>query len=282
MTDPKEEYRNLCLEHLDKMRSVVLPKISAHKWTLKEAVIIEFRILPHLEFIIRNAINKLGQTWSHTVVCGKLNCDFMKNICDKINVEMIVNYGTSAGQIRLIKIEEDNLQTSQYSLLLASVEFWNALIGEKILIYQDDTCIFEDNIDEFLEFDYIGAQFPTNMYSGTYVGNGGLSLRSKTTMIEVINAQKILDTTLDTEYDEIREMYVKADGRIMITPEDVYFCKVMNEKKIGKVGNLLDANKFSTEHCYDAKIHPFGGHCFWNAITDWKNYVIERVIKKLK
>jgi hypothetical protein len=281
MTDQKEEYRNFCISHLDKMRKVKLPKIGKHKWTMKEAVIVEFRIFPHLEFVIRNAINKLGQTWSHTVVCGRLNYMFMKEMCEKINMEMINNYGTSAGQMRIIKIDSDNFEISQYSLLLANKEFWESLLGEKILIYQDDTCIFEENIDDFLEFDYIGAQFPTNIYSGTYVGNGGLSLRTKSKMIEVINKQSIIDTKMDMECDEIREQYARANGNILIIPEDVYFCKVMNENGIGKLGNLLEANKFSVEHCYNDKIHPFGGHCFWYSILDWKKYMIERVIEKL-
>ena len=47
------------------------------------------------------------------------------------------------------------------------------------------------------------------MYSGTYVGNGGLSLRTKSKMIEVINKQHILNTQMDMEYDEIRIQYEK-------------------------------------------------------------------------
>ena len=139
---------------------------------------------------------------------------------------------------------------------------------------------FEENIDEFLEYDYIGAQFPTNMYSGTYVGNGGLSLRTKSKMIEVINKQHILNTQMDMEYDEIRIQYEKAGTEHLIIPEDVYFCKVMNENDIGKLANIEEANKFSVEYCYNNTIYPFGGHCFWNSIKEWEKYMDDRVINK--
>ena len=29
--------------------------------------------------------------------------------------------------------------------------------GEKLLIYQEDSCIFHNNYQEFLKYDYIGA-----------------------------------------------------------------------------------------------------------------------------
>lgn len=272
--DNKDEYRKFCLDNLDLIRIHNLPKISNHKYTLKEAILIEFRVFPHLEFIIRNTIMKLGPTWSHTIFCGKLNFDSIINICETINNELKNKYGKSTGQIRVIKIELDNFTIGQYSLFLADHLFWDSLIGEKILIYQDDTCIFEDNIDDFLEFDYIGAQFPTNIHSGTYVGNGGLSLRSKSVMKQIINKQKILDTELDKEIME------KYEGKVII-PEDIYFCKVMYENNIGVLANIEEANKFSVEYCYNNKVYPFGGHCFWNSIKDWKNYIKERVLNKL-
>jgi hypothetical protein len=279
-SDIKEQYRQYCVDHLDIIRHIKLPKISNHKWTLKEAVNIEFRILPHLEFIIRNTINKLGPTWSHTIVCGNLNINHIKAITDKINKEMIENYGQFAGQMRIIKVDMDNITVSQYSILLANLDFWNALIGEKILIYQDDTCIFEDNIDDFLYYDYIGAQFPTNIFSGTYVGNGGLSLRSKSIMKQIITSKHILTVELDQDYDEIKEKYNNATNKIVV-PEDIYFCKIMNDYGIGELANLLEANKFSVEYCYDSSIYPFGGHCFWNSIPNWKQYMKERVIDKM-
>ena len=45
----------------------------------KETVLIEFRPLPNLEFLIRNTIIKL-KDWNHTVVCGNINYNFIKNI----------------------------------------------------------------------------------------------------------------------------------------------------------------------------------------------------------
>lgn len=253
----KELYRSLCVKYTPTIREIPIPNISKHDATIKEAVFIDFRIVPNAEFVIRNAIIKLGPTWSHTIVCGNDNVFAMQQICRSISPN-----------IRIIKFDCNNLNLAQYNLLLTSLEFWNALIGEKILIYQEDSCIFENNIDDFLQYDYIGAQFPTNIYSGTYVGNGGLSLRSKHIMIAVINKINILDTKLDID---IKDHYD-------IIPEDVYFCKNMFDYNIGNLADLFAANKFSVEHCYDKSILPFGGHCFWNSISNWENYVVTHCI----
>jgi hypothetical protein len=257
--DAKYEYRSFCLKHLHELRKIALPKTSKHEYTTKEAVLIEFRQLPHLEYIIRNAIIKLGPTWSHTIICGNKNYHMLCNICSQLSPN-----------IKIIRLPFDNISIGQYSLLLASVEFWNMLIGEKILIYQDDTCIFENNIDDFLEYDYIGGQFPTNIYSGTYVGNGGLSLRSKSVMLDVIRTIKMLDLKMDIDEST-------TSSKIII-PEDVYFCKVMYDYNIGKLADVVAANKFSAEHIYDSSVKPFGGHAFWNSIPKWQEYVREKTL----
>ena len=97
--------------------------------------------------------------------------------------------------IKVIKLNYDNLTTSTYSVLLASTDFWNKLTGDKILLYQEDTCIFKSNIEDFLDYDYVGAPWPKEQNDNSLlVGNGGFSLRSKKAMIDVINSISLLDT----------------------------------------------------------------------------------------
>ena len=59
---------------------------------IKETVLIEFRPLPNLEFLIRNTILKLNN-WNHAIVCGNINYDFIKNICENIckNINSKIN-----------------------------------------------------------------------------------------------------------------------------------------------------------------------------------------------
>ena len=48
-----------------------------------------------------------------------------------------------------------------YFVAVSSILTFNTL-GEKILIYQDDTMLFHNSIEEFLKYDYIGAPWPEN------------------------------------------------------------------------------------------------------------------------
>jgi hypothetical protein len=167
-------FRLLCYKLNYFIKYVNLPTIK--KDSLYESVLIEFRVFPHIEFLIRNTIIKLGEGWSHTVVCGNLNYDLLTNMCTSISKN-----------IKIIKLDVDNMTQSEYSKFLTTMDFWNLLKGEKILIYQEDSIIFKNNIHEFLDYDFVGAPFPkSNDDTPNSVGNGGLSLRSKSKMVEVM------------------------------------------------------------------------------------------------
>ena len=75
--DPEFKYRFICYSHINYIRQIILPSIE--KNLNKEAVLIEFRLFPHIEFIIRNAIIKLGKSWSFTIVCGNYNHNLIKS-----------------------------------------------------------------------------------------------------------------------------------------------------------------------------------------------------------
>ena len=125
LINPKMEFRFICFNGIFSLRNIEIP-FFINKGSKYEAVIIEFRCFPHLEFIIKTAILKLGNKWSHTVICGNINYDFMVMLCKKIS-----------NKIKIINIQFNNLTPSQYSSLLAETKFWDLLIGEKILIYQE-------------------------------------------------------------------------------------------------------------------------------------------------
>ena len=139
----KASHRKFCIENIDLIKNIIIPEIS--KKLKYETVLIEFRIMPHLEFLIRNTIIKLPN-WSHTIFCGNINYEFIVNMCNNISTN-----------IKIIKLDINNLTTSMYSELLMTIDFWNNFIGEKILLYQEDSILFHNKIEEFLEYDYIGA-----------------------------------------------------------------------------------------------------------------------------
>jgi hypothetical protein len=251
LSNPKEEYRYFCFRYLDYIRYLDLPVIKQDSYY--EAVLIEYRCLPQLEFLIRNCIHKLRADWSQTIVCGNLNYEYMLNIVKKIDRD-----------IKVIKTDYDNLMPSDYSLFLSSEKFWNLLIGEKILIYQDDTCIFKKNIMDFIDWDYIGAPWNKNQNdTPNCVGNGGLSLRSKSIMLKVISKIGLMET----EYNSSTLTYMKNVNSI-VPPEDVYFSINMQNFNIGKVADWNSAFKFSSESYFNE--NSFGGHTFWISNPEWK------------
>jgi hypothetical protein len=263
ITDPKMEFRYFCYRYLDYIRNITLPSISLkNKY---EAVLIEYRQFPHLEFLIRNMISKLGCDWSHTVVCGNINYDYMVNICNSISPN-----------IHVIRTDYDSLNQTTYSKFMASVEFWNMFHGEKILIYQEDSIIFKNNINDFIKWDYIGAPWPkTQNDNMNCVGNGGFSLRTKQCMINVINTISIENTA----YNNSTLEYMK-NSKMTIGPEDVYFSLNMIRYNIGKVADWDSASLFSTESIVNND--SMGGHNFWINNKMWKKRLYDNNVIQFK
>jgi hypothetical protein len=252
----KIQFRFECFKNINFIKNISLPPILEN--SNLEAVLIEFRCFPHLEFIIRNNIIKLGSKWSHTVICGNLNYDYMFKLCENISTK-----------IKVIKTNFDNLIPSEYSRFLTTFDFWNLLKGKKILIYQEDSLIFKNNIDDFLYFDYIGAPWTNDKNDNkSCVGNGGFSLRTKEIMIKVLNTLSIDKTQFNTNTLE----YMKNTNSFF-PPEDVYFTKTMEDFNIGILSDWNSAMKFSTESVNYTD--SLGGHNFWYSDPNW----LDRIYK---
>ena len=242
----KLDWRVFCKEHTDYLNIIELPAEDKNTIKTINAVLVEFRILDNLEFVIRNCILKLKNKCIYTVVCGNLNYDYIVNINKKFN-----------NIITIIKLDYDNINVDQYSILLTSINFWDRLYGDWILIYQDDSCVFNNNIEDFICFDYIGAPWSKSQNDNiNSVGNGGFSLRNKNKMIETINKIKPKDLVYNTSTLN----YMKSVN-ITFPPEDVYFSKAMLDYNIGKVATYDEAIKFSIESIFYP--NSFGGHNFW-------------------
>jgi hypothetical protein len=257
LKNPKQEFRYFCYRYLDNIRLLELPEISRNKWC--EAVLIEFRCLPHLEFLIRNVIHKLGENWSQTIVCGLNNYNFINDIVKNIDRD-----------IKIIKLEYDNLNQQEYNDLLMTIDFWNLFNGEKLLIHQEDSCIFKSNIDDFLEWDYIGAPWSLDSQINKHsVSNGGLSLRSRSKMIEILNKIPIDKIDENLNLNSINYKSINLDHM----PEDIYFSQFLQIYNIGSVADFDTAKRFSCETIYSE--NPFGMHCMWNSCEKWQSKLYE-------
>lgn len=252
------EFRKLCTFYIPYSRTLTLPFIPKLPQR-HESVLIEFRSLPHIEFLVRNMIHKLGPNWSHTVVCGNTNHSQIREI------------SASIPNLRILKLNVNNLTQNDYSEYLCTREFWDLLYGEKILIYQEDSCMFKTNIMDFMNSDYIGAPY-SNVKSTQYVGNGGLSIRSRSCMLKVINQIELSKFTIPTFTQSYCEKM-----RLRYCPEDVYFSTNMQDLSIGKVAEWEDAYRFSTDSI--ANPNACGGHQFWNGNDNWRD-MFTNIIKR--
>ena len=258
LLEPKIYFRYFCYSYLDFIRTFPIPNINYD--SKYESVLIEYRCFPHLEFLIRNMMLKLGSDWSYTIVCGNLNYDFVIDMCNKISPN-----------IKILKTCYDNLIQSEYSKFLASIEFWDLFVGEKILIYQEDSCIFRSNINDFIEWDFIGSPwFKTRNDNKLQVGNGGFSLRTKKIMKNIIYRRSILKTKFNS--DTLKYMNLSKQ---YIGPEDVYFTLNMLNYDMGKVADWDSAFNFSSEWVNNT--NSLGGHCFWYGDHKWKDSLFERI-----
>ena len=261
--DKKVQFRFVCEKNIDYIRNLYLPDFCEK--SSFESVLIEYRCFPHLEFLIRNTIIKLGDKWCHTIICGNLNYDFMRNMCSTIS-----------NKIKIIKTNYDNLFPSDYSRFLSSLDFWNLLEGEKILIYQEDSIIFKTNVDDFLKWDYIGAPWLEHQDdTNGGVGNGGISLRTKSVMMQVINTIGIDDVKMNKS-----TLNYMRNTNSTCPPEDVYFCKIMEDYSIGLLADRKSASDFSTESILNR--NSFAGHNFWISDANWMERIFENNVIQFK
>lgn len=154
------------------------------------AVIVETRPIPNLKEIIEGHTRFLPKHWGLKVM-------------NKVRVNSI----------------------GDYNRLLTSKDFWQRLPYDKVLIFQTDSMLLREGIEEFLEYDYVGAPWKFQEHGG----NGGLSLRSKTAMLKCI---------------------VKQPWKSSLGYEDVYFCNLLKGMTNLKLAPREVCEKFSCESIY--------------------------------
>jgi hypothetical protein len=254
----KESFRKICTQFIPMMRERSIPYFRDD--SVYESVLIEFRIFPHVETVIRNLITQLGPSWCHSVVCGQMNETYMRTMCSQISSEI---------KIHVLDIE--NCTINRYNNLFYNPWFWKLFSGEKLLIYQEDTFVFHNKINDFLTYDYIGAPWSRiNKAAGLpHQGNGGFSLRNRKLMIHILES---------IGYNNVQADMPKLHmGRTPLDkyPEDVFFCTAMRDNQLGNFASADVAYCFCTENIVN--LASFAGHQFWNTDPGW----VQRIIKSI-
>lgn len=215
------------------------------------AVIVEPRNHKHLITVIENMLDIFPDIKIY-IFHGKNNKELVKNIqTQHINKIILYNIGV------------ENLNIYSYNYLLTRTEFYKSIPSTHILVFQTDSILFTKStvdITNYFKYSYVGApwkhSWPHTIHNkkGNYlngwicskIGNGGLSLRNRSDMIEALD----------------RYPYEKSSFPI----EDVYFGSAM--MYLGKkmpttnvAACLFFESVYSKEAIFN-NILPLGAHKF--------------------
>ena len=265
-TEPSWSWRYFCYRYIDRARVWELPPISTA--SDKEAVLVETRVFPHVEFVIRAFLKNMGPGWMLTIICSDENEDLMKSIAAGISAN-----------IRLLKLKQRITAVNDYNDLFLTPHFWRTLRGEKILVFQEDSILFQTGVDEFIPYDFTGSVWPSNVIDvPSGVGNGGLSLRSRSIMIRVLEQY---DVSTFIPSDNLR--YYMALQGLKRVPEDVYFAHAIETLGIGRQAPRDVAMKLIESLLPEDTNDIIGGHQWWSAMpgTKWLEYAHEKLITQL-
>ena len=217
--DPYEMFKYFCCNQLEhtKLQNIGLTKKIKYGQT-QEAVLIEPNDYPHIEFVIRNTIEKLNDNWSHTVVCSNKNHNFVKTICanisDQINVILWDQY-------------DDFSPDNNFEKIITNSIFWNKIFGDNVLVYNSN-CLINDEpiVNQYLE--KLICQNNT-----TLIGNSNFSLRKKTKMIEILSSNSYI------EYKKSLNMSIER------LQHNIYYCKNNSKKNILITNLEIQKNKLN-------------------------------------
>jgi hypothetical protein len=141
------------------------------------AIIVEPRRHKALRFVLENYFSNLSEEWGFILFHGTLNMDYILNILDN----ELPQYRYRV--MKLINMGVDNLTIGDYNKLFKTPQLYEHIDTEMFLVFHTDSMILpkhKDLIRRFMKYDYVGA--PWRDHS---VGNGGLSLRRKSKMVEI-------------------------------------------------------------------------------------------------
>ena len=210
------------------------------------AFIIEPRQHKALKFVICNFLCNLSDEWGMIIFHGNNNYEYVKNIVSSLEENQKNRI------INIINLNVDDLNSRAYSELFMSKDFYNYIPTNTFLVFQTDSIILKenkDNINLFLDYDYVGAPWIYN----NFVGNGGLSIRKKNKMLEIIDSK----------------------GYQQNINEDYYFSTNIDKKIVYNVSDHITARSFSVETVFYET--PFGVHNFWKYLNKEQNdYLIRR------
>lgn len=232
---PDYEKVNNDLENMVKNRDSIFYKYIKN---MNTAVICEPRKMDIVPRIITQYKKILGNEWYFVFYCGKGLLSYWRLLLGE--------------DIDIRELNETNFTPNEYSDFFKSEKLWNSLSGEYVLVFQSDTWIQYDetfNIDYFTNMNksYIGGNMSyhwnelirENITFNYYNFNGGLSLRKRKDMLQIIKHFPPKNT-------------VNNSSELATDAEDVYF--TIGCYKLGfPVGEDEESSHFGLHTIYKDK-----------------------------
>jgi hypothetical protein len=204
------------------------------------AIIVEPRKHKSLKLVLTNFMKNLDERWNFIIFHGLDNKEYIENIINTNNLEK--------NRITMVNLNVHNLTISDYNKLFYTPVFYDHIPTEMFLVFQTDTMIckkYKDLIYKFMKYDYVGAPWITTSFNKNTctnkVGNGGLSLRRKSKMLELLNNCKHNNINEDLFFSKV----------VCNCDNDIYLHKPTDD----------EAKEFAIEHIYNNK--AFGIHKSW-------------------
>jgi hypothetical protein len=188
----------------------------------RAAVMVETRPNFFVPKVIRNVMHFLGPRWNLHVVCSEPSYLFLREALAGWEVGLIKRSGLPV-----------KLPRRDYRAMKISTGFWKTFREDKILVFEVDSLLSGSNVEDFIDYDYVGA--PCARFDDGYIANGGLSLRTREVMIDCL------------------ERFTPGPN----VPEDVFFTE--SARALGAaMPDFETATHFSVESIYTS--HPVGVH----------------------
>ncbi|KAI0528111.1 hypothetical protein F5B22DRAFT_641084 [Xylaria bambusicola] len=189
----------------------------------KVALLIENRALPNLAPLLLHFIAVVPPDWRFRFMGSSESVS-------SLNASHAVRSQVATGKLDLTFIPT-NMSTSggeMISRFLTNLWVYETLLhpAEWLLVFQSDSILCANsrqNLNDFLEYDWVGAPWNPN---GRFGGNGGLSLRRVSAIIEVLRNQ------------------VRVDGS---EPEDVWLTERLGHRPGSRMANGSLSLTFSGE-----------------------------------
>jgi len=205
--------------------------------------------------------------WMHVTVDGNNNEWGLQVFCSRANQDAIRRILHDFADVKLTLVDTINYTGPRWDFtpnsawlqyFMISEGFWQAVVGQKVLVFQPDTlfCRETKGLQNYMRYDYIGAPWSrgslatTDNGRGGYVGNGGLSLRNVTLMKECARTSFFRD-----------RLTTRHRARQYLSNEDMLFGMCLLSLPHARLPTRDEAIRFSVETVFYER--PLGFHAIW-------------------